>query len=377
MTLRLTRVLFLIGACALLLSASAQAEDTAGINITVYNNYGYNAAPPLPGDDRIIGTMVGTQIDNNFDQEPLFNIYEDFVVKYEGFITAPCTCAIQFMAQADDGTKLYLDGALITNDWRDKGGGGSVSQPVQFEEGLSKQITLWFYENGGGAWVQLWWMVQNQWEIVPASAFTTLGLLPTTTLPPTTTTEPPQTTTTTSSTTTTTEVPTTTTTTELTIPPTLPPTTTVPQTIAPTTTTVPPTTTSSSTTTSTTTSTTSTTVPVTTTTIVIPPVVSPEEATELATNPEVLAEVTAEEATEIFEALVVEDLSEEQLVALVSAVQDAPVAVRESFEASVNVFGGGVDTYVPIGSTVPVKTRRALIVINLMSSVAAMPIKRK
>jgi hypothetical protein len=319
--------------------------------------------------------MVVPDINQNFDSQPLFNMYEDFAVKYEGFITAPCTCAIQFMAQADDGTKLYLDGALIANDWRDKGGGGSVSQPVQFEEGLSKQITLWFYENGGGAWVQLWWMVQNQWEIVPASAFTTHELLPTTTLPPTTTTEPPQTTTTTSSTTTTTELPTTTTTTELTIPSTLPPTTTVPQTIAPTTTTVPPTTTSSST--STTTSTTSTTVPVTTTTIVIPPVVSPEEATELATNAEVLAEVTEEEATEIFEALVVEDLSEEQLVALVSAVQDAPVAVRESFEASVNVFGGGVDTYVPIGSTVPVKTRRALIVINLMSSVAVMPTKRK
>lgn len=374
MTLRLVRVLFLIGACALLLSASAQAEDTAGINITVYNNYWYNAAPPLPGNDRIVGTMNVPDINQNFDSQPLFYMYEDFAVKYEGFITAPCTCPVEFMAQADDGTKLYLDGVLITNDWVDKGGGGSVSQPVQFEEGLSKQITLWFYENGGGAWVQLWWMVQNQWEIVPASAFTTHGLLPTTTLPPTTTTEPPQTTTT-SSTTTTTEVPTTTTTTELTIPPTLPPTTTVPPTIATTTTTVPPTTTSSST--STTTSTTSTTVPVTTTTIVIPPVVSPEEATELATNPEVLAEVTAEEATEIFEALVVDDLSEEQLVALVSAVQDAPVAVRESFEASVNVFGGGVDTYVPIGSTVPVKTRRALIVISLMSSVAVMPTKRK
>ena len=204
--------------------------------------------------------------------------------------------------------------------------------------------------------------------------------LPTTTLPPTTTTDPPQTTTTTSSTTTTTEVPTTTTTTELPVPSTLPPTTTVPQTVAPTTTTEPPTTTTSSTSTTTSTTTT-TTVPATTTTvpepIVIPPVVSPEQATELATDPEVLAEVTAEEATEIFEALVVDDLSEEQLVALVAAVQDAPIAVRESFEASVNVFGGGVDTYVPIGSTVPVKTRRALIVMTLMSSLIVLPTKRK
>jgi hypothetical protein len=104
---------------------------------------------------------------------------------------------------------------------------------------------------------------------------------------------------------------------------------------------------------------------------VIPPVVSPEQATELATDPEVLAEVTAEEATEIFEALVVDDLSEEQLVALVSAVQDAPVAVRESFEASVNVFSGAVDTYVPIGSTVPVSTRRTLIALTVISTMPA------
>ena len=229
------------------------------------------------------------------------------------------------------------------------------------------------------------WRTFGDWNIDYELAFngapaSTVSVSPTTTLPQTTTTEPPQTTTTTSSTTTTTEVPTTTlaptTTTS-----TLPPTTTVPQTVAPTTTTYPPTTTTSTTSTTTTSTTTTTTVPATTTSTVapveIPPVVSPEQATELATDPEVLAEVTAEEATEIFEALVVDDLSEEQLVALVSAVQDAPVAVRKSFEAEVNVFGGAVDTYVPIGSTVPVSTRRALIVMNIMSSMIVLPTKRK
>ena len=222
------------------------------------------------------------------------------------------------------------------------------------------------------------WNIQYELGFGQGSVTTIPELSPTTTLPPATTTEPPQTTTTTSSTTTTTEVATTTTTTTTTTTSTLPPTTTVPQTVAPTTTTEPPTTTTSTTSTTTTTTTT---VPATTTTttvpVVIPPEPTPEEATELATDPEVLAEVTAEEATQIFEALVVDDLSEEQLTALVAAVQDAPTAVRESFEAEVNVFGGGVDTYVPIGSTVPVKTRRALIVMNLMSSVMVMPVRRK
>lgn len=110
---------------------------------------------------------------------------------------------------------------------------------------------------------------------------------------------------------------------------------------------------------------------------VIPPVVSPEEAAALATDPEVLATATKEEAKEVFDALVLDDLSDNQLVALVSAIQDAPKEVRQAFEKSVNVFGGKVDTYVPIGSTVPVKTRRALIAITLMTSIAVIPTRRK
>ena len=390
MTLRLSRALLVIGAFALLLAGSAQADDTAGINITVYNNYWYNAAPPLPGNDRIVGTMVGTRIDNNFDQQPLFNMYEDFVVKYEGFITAPCTCNVEFMAQADDGTKLYLDGVLITNDWRDKGGGGSVSQPVPFTEGSSKQITLWFYENGGGAWVQLWWMVNNQWEIVPDTAFTTLGLLPTTTPPLATTTDPPQTTTTstvpptttTEQTTTTTEplAPTTTTSVEPSTSSTsVAPATTSPQT---TTSTAPYTTSTSPSTTTTTTTTLPIPEPTSTSTLptstsTLPPDITEEEATALALNPEVLATITEEEATQVFEALVVEDLTDEQLEQLVASVQEAPNEVREAFEKEVDIFGGGLDTYVPVGSTVPVSTRRTLVTVAAVAMAAATVTRRK
>ena len=109
----------------------------------------------------------------------------------------------------------------------------------------------------------------------------------------------------------------------------------------------------------------------------MPPIVSPEEAVALATDPEALATITAEEATQVFDALVLDDLSDTELVQLVSAVQSAPVSVRKSFESSVNVFGGAVDTYVPIGSTVPVSTRRALIAITIMTSLMVIPTKRK
>jgi hypothetical protein len=215
--------------------------------------------------------------------------------------------------------------------------------------------------------------------------------LPTTTPQPATTTDPPQTTTTstvpptttTEQTTTTTEplAPTTTTTVE----PSTSSTSVAPATTSPQTTTstaVPSTTTTmSSTSVPTTTlpsipeSTSTSTLPVSTSTL--PPDITEEQATELALNPEVLATITEEEATQVFEALVIEDLTDEQLEQLVASVQEAPTEVREAFESTVDIFGGGLDTYVPIGSTVPVSTRRTLVTVAAVAMAAATVTRRK
>lgn len=365
MKTRLSRaILLLIGATALLSTAGVEAEPTPGLTVTVYNNYGYNNAPPLPGDSRIVGTTVFSGINQNFDQQPIFNMYEDFAVKYEGFITTPCTCEVRLLALADDGTILYLDDQVITYDWWDKGNGGTISEPVPFEQGVSKKITLWFYENGGGAWVQLWWNLDNQWVIVPDSAFTQDAS--TTTVPTTTTSEPP---------TTTTLEPTTTTTSSVPVATTVEPSTTTTQ-LATTSTTAAPSTTS--TTTSTLPPTTTTLLsPISTSTTTIPETITPLQALATATDPEAVAELTAEEASEVFATLDVAELSDEQAAALVAAVQDAPAEVRESFESEVNIFSGAVDTYVPLGSTIPVSQRRALIVVSVAVLGAAFVTSRK
>jgi len=89
--------------------------------------------------------------------------------------------------------------------------------------------------------------------------------------------------------------------------------------------------------------------------------ITQEQATVLASSPEVLAVVTQEQATEIFAALDVNELTENQVVELIAAVQDAPTEVREAFETEINIFDGVADTYVPVGSSVPVSSRRVVI----------------
>jgi hypothetical protein len=239
------------------------------------------------------------------------------------------------------------------------------------------------------------WNVQYELGYGQGAVTTTVAELPTTTLPQATTTEPPQTTTlpttstvppttTTEQTSTTTEVSTTTTTT--TLAPVVSSTS-----VAPSTTEVQTTTTSTAAP-STTSTTSSTSVPPTTqppipeptlptpiptSTSTLPPQITEEEATKIALDPEVLATITQDEATQVFEALVVEDLTDTQVEELIASVSAAPTEVREAFEKTVDIFSGELDTYVPLGSNVPVSTRRTLVTLAAVTMTAAATTRMK
>jgi hypothetical protein len=98
---------------------------------------------------------------------------------------------------------------------------------------------------------------------------------------------------------------------------------------------------------------------------------TPAQAAQLATNPQVLAVASVEQAEAIFEALNVSELDNTQIAALIEAVQDAPAEVREAFEDTIDIFGEGLDDYVPLGSNIPVGTRRTLIAVTAGITLAA------
>ena len=104
----------------------------------------------------------------------------------------------------------------------------------------------------------------------------------------------------------------------------------------------------------TTTSTTST-----TTTVPAPVLASGEALAEILATVDDLTEDTAEE---LFAALDEDTLTPAEGAALAAAVQNAPVSIRALFEDQVNIFAGATDSYIPLGSTVPVGTRRVIII---------------
>ena len=106
--------------------------------------------------------------------------------------------------------------------------------------------------------------------------------------------------------------------------------------------------------------------------------VTEDQATELATSEKVLQSIDGDQATEIFDAVEITNVTPEEAAQLVEAVQNAPTEVRESMESEINVFSGPIDTYVPLGSSIPVSGRRVIIGIGTAVLFSAPPtIRRK
>ena len=87
--------------------------------------------------------------------------------------------------------------------------------------------------------------------------------------------------------------------------------------------------------------------------------------------------ISLTQAEEVFQELDVEELSEEEKEQLVAEVQAAPKEIRQKFEDTVDVFKGGLDTYVPLDSKIPVGQRRTLVAAGATIMVAGASIRRK
>ena len=106
--------------------------------------------------------------------------------------------------------------------------------------------------------------------------------------------------------------------------------------------------------------------------------ITSDQATEIASSPEVLAAITEDQAEELFEQIDVEELTEEQLEEFTAAIQEAPTKVKKAFEKTIDVFGSQFEDYVPTGSNIPVRTRRTLVAAGaLLVGMSSSSIRRK
>ncbi len=146
---------------------------TGGVKAEVFNRQGYNNAPPLPTANEVpISTQTVSTIDFNWGSGNILNSNrsEDVIVRFTANLLVPQDGYYQFYASADDGTKLNIAGMEVLDDWFDKGGGGSISDPVYIRAGIFYPFTLHYYENGGGAAVNFYtYSPQQGFQVVPST----------------------------------------------------------------------------------------------------------------------------------------------------------------------------------------------------------------
>lgn len=96
---------------------------------------------------------------------------EGVIVRFHGFINIPTAGTYHFGGQADDGIRIRVNNTQVVNSWIESGGdfrSGSVNLPAG-----TVPIELIYYENGGGAMVNLQWFQNNSWQVIPTTSLAT------------------------------------------------------------------------------------------------------------------------------------------------------------------------------------------------------------
>jgi beta-glucosidase len=126
------------------------AEGMTGLEGEYFANEEFRGIPALTRIDRQVNFDWG-------EDAPAKGLPKDhFSVRWTGSIVPPETEDVELSIRSDDGSRLYINGELFIDNWG-KHAGVTKSRPIRFEKGKALPVKLEYYENEGGALVQLGW----------------------------------------------------------------------------------------------------------------------------------------------------------------------------------------------------------------------------
>jgi PA14 domain/Divergent InlB B-repeat domain len=125
------------------------------------NGAAYPLANPFTGSPALTRTDATVDFDwsGNSPGSPVS--LDNFSVKWTGQVKAPVSGSYTFTVTADDGVRLFLDGAKVVDGWKDQGPTTYIYSTT-LTAGTLYNIELHFYEHGGGAVCRLHWSYPGQ-----------------------------------------------------------------------------------------------------------------------------------------------------------------------------------------------------------------------
>ena len=152
-----------LGVANINLQTAQQALNSAGGAGLQYDVYSLIRVNGQAATDQLLcsGTLNG-----NYMNRPVCgNRYENFIVKFTGQITVPSWfTSTKFAGYTDDGFRMYIDGELAINNWREQGTTWSSYSPV-YDVTSDKvfDVEIWWYNGGGPGSYHLGWAIPGGW----------------------------------------------------------------------------------------------------------------------------------------------------------------------------------------------------------------------
>lgn len=168
---------FLLALCLTVHSQDIEAQS-AGLNFQTYAAGGAmptytQAADGTINNRTLLSSGTVSTVNYQWGGGAVLNSgrAEGVIVRFHGFINIPSAGTYSFGGQADDGIRIRVNNIQVVNSWIESGGAfreGSVA----LSAGVVA-IELIYYENGGGAMVNLQWFMNGSWQIIPSTSLAT------------------------------------------------------------------------------------------------------------------------------------------------------------------------------------------------------------
>ena len=152
-----------LGIANINLQTAQQALNSAGGAGLQYDVYSLIRVDGLAATDQLL--CSGTLNSSSMQRPVCGNRYENFIVKFTGKITVPSWFTQTYFAgYTDDGFRMYIDGALVINNWVEQGTTWSAYSPV-YDVTSDKvfDVEIWWYNGGGPGSYHLGWAIPGGW----------------------------------------------------------------------------------------------------------------------------------------------------------------------------------------------------------------------
>lgn len=160
---------------ALLVFAVDKADAqivTNGLNYETYRPACNICASPDRSTLTLLTTGTVPNLYNDWDYVLDSGRNSGVVVKFTGYYKAATSGTYTFSLEGDDGVELIVNGQTIISHWADQGAirrDGSITLAA----GDIVPITIWYYENGGGARLRFFEVVNGNYVTVPTTKLAT------------------------------------------------------------------------------------------------------------------------------------------------------------------------------------------------------------